>query len=537
MKIKLTKITSLLLTFILVCSIFAVMPTEVSAVNDDLASVSSNNGTSVGDEAAISDFIYTVNDDGTATITKYNGNDALLVIPNEIDGHTVTAIGRAAFSGCTSLISITIPDSVTSIGYIAFSDCTSLSSIEISDSVTEIGMSAFFGCTNLSSIKIPGGVKEIDRMTFSGCTNLASVIIPGGVTSIGYSAFSDCTNLTGITIPDSVTTIASVAFVNCTSLGSITIPDSVTYIGKAALPGCTSINVADNNQNYCDIDGVLFSKDKTVLIQYPGGRTSESYSIPDSVTYIDESAFSDCTGLASIIIPGGVTSIGESAFFDCTSLVSINVADNNQVYCDIDGVLFNKDKTEIIIYPTGKPSARYSIPDGVTSIGDYAFFDCTSLSSIEIPDSVTEIGNSAFYHCTGLSSITIPVDVREIGSQAFLDCTGLVYIRIPNGVTSIGWKAFDKCDKLTIYGYSGSYVQTYANSNNIPFVEITNNLGDVNLDGRITISDVTLIQKYLTGYASLNSEQLKLADYNEDGMITISDATLIQKSIAKKAQN
>ena len=259
------------------------------------------------------------------------------------------------------------------------------------------------------------------------------------------------------------------------------IPNSVTEIHWDAFSGCTSLT---------------------------------SVVIPNSVTWIGGEAFYGCTSLTNVVIPDSVTEIDGNAFSGCTSLESINVADNNQSYCDIDGVLFNKDKTKLVQYPAGKPSESYSIPDSVTEIERGAFYGCTSLTSVVIPDGVTSIYDYTFYGCTSLTNVVIP-----------------------NSVTEIGESAFDKCDKLTIYGYSGSYAQTYADSNNIPFVEITNNLGDVNLDGRITILDVTLIQKYLAGYASLNSEQLKLADYNEDGMITISDATLIQKSIAKKAQN
>ena len=297
-----------------------------------------------------------------------------VTIPN-----SVTIIGERAFSYCTSLTSVTIPDSVTSICDYAFNGCTSLTSVTIPDSVTSIGEYAFAYCTSLTSVTIPDSVTSIGEYAFRDCTSLTSVTIPDSVTSIGDCAFQYCASLTSVTIPDSVTSIGEYAFYDCTSLTSVTIPDSVTSIGDGAFYCCDSLTgiwVAEGNSHYSsDASGVLFDKNMTALIQCPG-RFFGAYTIPDSVTSIDNRAFYSCKSLTSVTIPNSVTSIGDGAFYKCDSLTSV------------------------------------TIPDGVTSIDWCAFSDCTSLTSVTIPDSVTSINNGAFYDCTSLT------DVYYAGSEA-----------------------------------------------------------------------------------------------------------------------
>ena len=285
-----------------------------------------------------------------------------------------------------------------------------------------------------------------------GAITIPSEIDGKPVTSIGDSAFEDCTGLTSITISNSVTSIGYKAFYDCTGLTSITIPNSVTSIGDLAFEDCTgltSINVASDNNYYSSNNGVLFNKKKTALIRYPEGKSQTSYTIPNSVTRIGYGAFRGCTGLTSITIPNSVTSIASWAFDGCTGLTSINVASGNNYYSDNNGVLFNKKKTELIRYPEGKSQTSYTIPDSVTSIGNWAFDGCTGITSITIPNSVTSIGAHAFDGCTGLTSITIPNSVTSIGYMAFYGCTGLTSIAIPNSVTSIGNWAFFECTGLT----------------------------------------------------------------------------------------
>ena len=315
---------------------------------------------------------------------------------------SVTSIGDYAFYGCKSLTSVAIPDSVTCIGNCAFWKCSSLASVTIPDSVTSIGEYAFSDCKSLTSVTIPDSVTSISNYTFGSCTSLTSVTIPDSVTSIGEFAFRYCKSLTSVAIPNSVTSIGERAFSECTSLTSVTIPDSVTSIGVGAFASCTSLTgiwVAEGNSHYSsDASGVLFSKDKTTLVQCPG-------------------AFAACT------IPDSVTSIVGYAFAGCTSLTNV------------------------------------TIPDSVTSIGSHAFSYCKSLTSVTIPDSVTSIGGSAFGNCTSLTSVTIPDSVTSIGDWAFSHCTSLTSVTIPDSVTSINWYAFYNCKSLTDVYYAGSEAQ------------------------------------------------------------------------------
>ncbi len=231
-------------------------------------------------------------------ITGYNRSTNVVSIPDKLNGLPVTSIGGGAFEGCTSLTSVTIPDSVTSIGGSAFSECAGLSSVTIPGSVTSIGESAFFRCTSLESVTIPDSVTSIGYEAFSYC-RLTSVTIPNSVTSIGYEAFSYC-RLTNVTIPNSVTSIGYAAFSSCTSL--------------------TAITVDTDNPVYISVAGVLVDKSQTTLMQYPAGKAGSQYMIPDGVTSIEGGAFSGCTSLTGVTIPNSVASIGGGAFYGCTGL-------------------------------------------------------------------------------------------------------------------------------------------------------------------------------------------------------------------------
>ena len=292
--------------------------------------------------------------------------------------------------------------------------------------------------THFEELRYFTGLTSIGDYCFANCNKLTSIVIPDGVTSMGLYCFQSCPILTSITIPDSVTSIGSCAFRSCSKLTSITIPDSVTSMGSNCFEGCyalTSIAIPDNITDL----GNGFLRDCYSLV---------FVKLPKKLKNLRFQTFYGCGALASINIPESVVDIDPEFLYQCLSLVSINVDSKNNHYLDIEGVLFNKNKTTIISYPSGK-SNEYVIPDGVTSIGSNAFQSCSKLTSITIPNSVTSIGSSAFSVCPSLTSITIPNSVTSIGSYAFSGCSSLPSITIPDGVTNIGSYAFSGCSKLT----------------------------------------------------------------------------------------
>jgi len=399
-------------------------------------------------------------------------------------------ISAYAFCNLSSLKSITLPLSTISIGYYAFQGCLSLANVTIPNSVTSIADYAFDSCISLVNVEIPNSVTSIGYNAFSNCNGLINMTLPNSVTSIGGYAFQSCISLTSISLSSSLTTIGIYAFNSCSSLKSITIPLGVNSIGVCAILNCnnlTAINVESGNQYFYSLDGVLFDKNQTTLIQFPNGKAINNYTTPSSVTTIGESAFyscnaltnitlsssvtsiggsafSSCSGLTSITIPNsvtsiggyafnscinltsiniplGVTSIGSYAISECTKLTAINVESGNQNYSSIDGVLFDKNQTTLIQYPNSK-SGSYIIPSSVTTIGDYPFHNCTGLTSVTIPSSVITIGSQAFWYCSGLTSINIPSSITSIGSSAFSNCTGLTSIYMNSKPLAIIYNTF-----------------------------------------------------------------------------------------------
>ena len=392
--------------------------------------------------------------------TQYTNTIEKVIIKNGI-----TSIGDRAFRRCSSLESIEIPESVTSIEYRVFEGCNSLETMTIPNSVTRIHWYTFSGCSSLKSVEIPESVISIEYPAFEGCSSLTSINVDEGNEKyisedgilfdkakskiVEYPAGKK--DIKEYTIPNTVTSIESGAFEDCNSLESITIPSSVTSIGSVTFSGCSSL------ESIVIPEGVISIENYT----FQGCSSLESIKIPEGITSIGRETFDGCNSLTSINIPEGVTSIGDWAFRGCSNLESINVDVNNKNYMSEDGILFNKLQTEILKYPEGKKEKEYIIPEKVTSIGDYAFNECSSLKSINIPEGVTSIGRYAFSGCSSLKNITIPSSVTSIEERAFYECSSLKDINIPSSVINIGGIA--AIDKTTIiYTKSNSEGHRYA---------------------------------------------------------------------------
>ncbi len=388
----------------------------------------------------------------------------------------LTAIGNYAFYDCSSLTSVTIPNGVASIGDFAFRYCSKLTSVTIPDSVITIGDDAFYSCYNLTSVTIPDSVITIGDNAFADCYSLKSVTIGNSVTTIGFATFDYCSSLTSITIPRSVTTIGYAAFDDCDSLtdvyygsteedwNKITIGLSNEPLTSATIhfsePTIASGKCGENvtwtlyERGLLDIIGtgkIDFSYSEEYGLPWFSYRSYiKTVNIGNGVTNIPGESFRMSSNLTRVTIPESVTEMGPGVFLECNSLERIEVdANNNHFSNDEYGVLFNKDKTELIQYPIGNARTSYTIPDNVISICDYAFSYCKNLTNILIPDSVITIGLTAFANCINLASVTVPDSVTTIGDGAFMFCIGLTNVIIGNGVKAIGNQAFAVCYNVT----------------------------------------------------------------------------------------
>ena len=366
-----------------------------------------------------SDYNYALNNDSTISIRKYKGTDKDVVIPSTINGNPVTSIYNGAFAS-SSVTSVVIPNTVTSIGNQAFYYCSSLTSVVIPNTVTSIGDQTFYNCSSLTSVTIPNNVKSIGYQAFYYCSNLANITIPNSVTSIGESAFYNT------------------AYYNDKSNWD----NEILYISNCLIA---------TNDNKFTSDCTI--KENTRLIADYAFRSShsfESLTMPNSVTHIGRSAFNTYK-ISELYFNGSVKDWLNISFCDsdsCLTYKADNVYFNNVLITEItipNGVKSIKDYA----FYGFKNLKSVTIPNSVTSIGNCAFNSCDSLKSLTIPNSVTNVGDGVFAGCHNLTSITIGNSVTSIGKSVFSYCTSLASVTIPNSVTSIGDDAFRYCDNLT----------------------------------------------------------------------------------------
>ena len=481
-------------------------------------------------------FTYSLDDDGNATITGYTGNVSALVIPEEIDGHKVIALGDNAFKGKKLLEYVEIANTVTYIGSQCFESDKELANVKLSSNIKRMESGAFGNCTSLTEITIPKSLEEAGREygfgmydygPFCGCTNLKTVKLEKGLTQIAGNLFMRCYGLEDIDIPDTVTTIGENAFKLCTSIKSVTIPDTVTYIGSqcfesdkelvnvklssnikrmesGAFGNCTSLteitipkSLEEAGREYgfgmydygpfCGCTNLKTVKLEKGLTQIAGNLFMRCYGlenidIPDTVTTIGENAFKLCTSLENVKMYNSIDEINGRAFAGCTSLKSVSLPDSitgmgTEIFSgctSLSSVKLPNKRVNIMssTFEGCTSLTEITLPDTVTTIQDHAFKNCTALKTInwsksitdiqsyafencdaltklDIPNTVTNIGEGAFYECGGLSAIAVPNSVKSLGSRAFENCDALAKVSISDSVTSMGEKAFYDCDALT----------------------------------------------------------------------------------------
>ena len=429
-------------------------------------------------------FEYTLDDDGNATITKYDGNVRALTIPDTLDGYTVVGIGKNAFAKNTYLQSVVIPDTVTVIQESAFAECTNLSSVVLSENLVDLGRAAFSeialtaieipksletahvsfdngrdcsdgpfeNCEKLKIVTFEKGTTHIAKFLFAGCTGLETISVPNTVTTIERYAFRKCVNLKRVELADTIISIATGAFADCTVLSDINMPKSLKDIGEITFrnTAITSVEIPksletahvlfDNGRD-CS-DGPFENCEKLKIVTFEKGTTHiakflfagctgiESIQIPQTVVMIKQGGFKNCVNLQNIIMPDVIQQVDNYAFKDCTKLDKIHIPDNIK---KISKELF-QDCTAL---------KEIVLSDNITSIEDEAFENCTSLTKVTVGNKVSSIGRDVFSGCTALPQITLPASVQTIGDKAFSHCEALADVKLSEGLTSIGSYAFE----------------------------------------------------------------------------------------------
>ena len=370
-------------------------------------------------------FYYIIKSDDTAEIIGCETTSTELTVPEEIDGHTVSAIGdygfakcatlksitipkniktigKYAFDGCTGLINATIPTTVSSVDDYAFNNCTGLKNVTISEGVVSIGKGCFYNCTSLAEAVVPDTAKYVGAYAFYNCTSMVNATIGTTTESIGECTFYNCKKLETVVIGYSVKSIGDYAFYNC-ALGRVSVPSATTVIGNFAFAKNSNLTKATLRKNLLTIGDGAF-KDCGLL---------STISIPTTVTSIGDEAFENCTSIASVTIPTGVTEIKKRTFSNCSSLANV------------------------------------TIKGEVTSIGESAFLN-NAFTAIQLPETLKTIGSSAFKNCGKLEKITLPNNTANIGNAAFLNCSALHLVSVPDSVASVGKNVFFYNDDIIV---------------------------------------------------------------------------------------
>ena len=604
-------------------------------------------------------FTYSLDDDGNATITGYTGNVSALVIPDEIDGYKVIALGDNAFKGKKLLEYVEIPNNVVKIGSYVFAN-TSLTDLKLPEKLTYLGRCVLSGNTGVTEIvipktlttvgskwenilegdgpfhesnvqkailekgitSIPGNlfhknttlmqviipdtVTKIEKFAFAECGNLESVSLPGNVNQIGDYVFAK-TGIKGINMPDSILEIGNYVFAN-TKLTELKLPRNLTHMGRCVLSGNIGVTeivipktlttVESKWENILEGDGPFHESNvqKATLEKgitsiprnlFHKNTTLTQVTIPDTVTKIEEFAFAECgnlesvslpdnvnqigeyvfakTGIKEINIPDTVTTIQDHAFKNCTALKTINWSKSItdiQSYafenCDAltkldipntvtnigEGAFYECGGLSAIAVPNSVKSlgsrafencdalAKVSISDSVTSMGEKAFYDCDALTDVKLGTGITQIPTSCFEHCDALPSVVLPYRVSKVGDNAFKNCVELTEITIPRATTSISTSAFSYPAKMTVYGISGTYAETFANQQGMKFVNKAVKATNVVLDKtELTLNrgmkyslTMTVTPATFTDEVSWKSTNVNVAAIAEDGRVTAKEA-------------
>ena len=364
-----------------------------------------------------------------------------IVIPDSVE-----KIEFEAFRGCDKLENIKLSENLTIVGYGVFGDCKSISKIEIPKSLkkfdgtwgrgTNLSYGAFGGCSNLKTVNFEAGSTIVCAALFMGCDGIEEIELPDTITEIGDSAFKNCKNLDRITMNNGIEILESSAFEDCFSLTTINIPNTVKAISNSTFQDCTSLTEVHLSNILKEIPASTFS----------GCKKLTTINFPSTLTMIGNSAFSGCESLPEAILPSGVEKIESNAFKNC------------------------------------KAMKKAVVPDTVSSIGSSAFYGCETLTDITLGSKLKKIESQTFYGCTVLPSIVIPYNVTTIGDSAFVNCTKLTQITVPRNTTSIASNAFSYPKKMTMYGPSDCYAETYASGKGIKYVTQDIHATSVSLD-------------------------------------------------------
>ena len=506
----LTVMTAATMTF----GSIALVPASAAAVKSESVAVQS--GTT-------GDCTWTLDDDGTLTVSGngemggygyYEWDNAKKVIINE----GVTAIGENEFFACYDLESVSIPSSVKTINKLAFALDEKLTDVTISEGVTFIGNGAFYECKSLTSISLPKSVKTIELGAFSR-SGLKSLIIPECVKSL--ECVSGCETLTDVLVPASVTDFSKYVFYNNRNGLIIYTPNGSYAQSRAEDLGIEVLEPEDYPQDFSwtlDEDGTLTVSGKGNMQfgengKAPWGTDIKKVIVKDGITAIRSNAFTNCRNLTEVTIPNSVKAIGSGAFSGCSALTSVNLPNGLNAIkssafqgCSRLREVTVPDSVKAIesgAFSGCSALTSVNLPDGLKAIKSSTFLNCLRLSDVAIPGSVKTIEYCAFDGCKGLKTLTFSDGVTEIGDYAFRGSESLTRVIIPSTVTSIGTEAFfNSLCPPTVYGEKGSYVQTYADENDLYFEPIENYPAlfswSVDDNGVLTISGNTPMDNYFS---------------------------------------